>query len=105
MRIKNIYVGNIINTNQNKFVVKKESNGIEANRILEDYNNEYYMDLEDKTMYRSNAVRQNNVVDKASLVPLSDYYYKIGIQKPNSHKNKQIVYEKVKKIKKVWGEL
>lgn len=100
MKIKNLVVADIIDplciTNH------WEDSIILQNRICEKVNikDSNYKDLKTGKIHGTKTKIGITRIDKTSIVPLSDYYYSIGLKKKNSHDNKKEVYQKVKQLKK-----
>ena len=59
-----------------------------------------YVELDSKKVYKSSSNGYEKILN---VIPLSEYFYKIGLKKSNEHENKEEVYRLTKRyqIKKL----
>ncbi|MBE6157771.1 MAG: hypothetical protein E7160_03145 [Firmicutes bacterium] len=98
MKVKNLVVADIIYPTT--ITRTTEMCNVKTNNILKKLDNGLYENVENGKHYRTIHRRGFSRIDEDSIIPLSDYYYKIGLKKKNDHKNKENVYKKVKELKK-----
>ena len=93
MKIKNIYVTEIMFPEQYSMTMEIGTTFFKLCKKSDDV----YKELGTKDFYREhNRIGYVKVVD---AVPLSEYYYPIGLKRRNSHYNKDQVHELVKAAK------
>ena len=94
MKIKNIYVVSWLIPME--YSLTTELGMVELKLCRKE--NENYIDLNSGEIYRShNRIGMSRVV---RAIPLSEYYYSIGIRKNNEYYDKQNVHTLVKEYKK-----
>ena len=104
MRIKNLYVVDVIKpmSLMGSLACQMEDACVSKNHICEKLeldDDVFFVDVEnDKKYYQTCNLGVERV--EYDEIPLSDYFYRIGLKKKNNHHNKQKVYEKVKHLKR-----
>ena len=72
--------------------------GFSTTKICKKINDTTYQNIEDDRIYTMNSIIGCNKIEK--VIPLSDYYYNLGLRKRNNHNNKAEVHSLVKSLKK-----
>lgn len=82
-----------------------EMSFVEGNRICKKIttsNGEiYYVDLENGKKYYLTDEFGSYRVEEGTMVPITDYYNFLGMLKKNNYENKDVVNNKVKKLRKM----
>lgn len=99
MKIKGLYVADIINPTD--LTMTLEFGFVEQAVICRE-SKTGYINIETDRIYSKDHTVMGvcRITSPDKVYPLSDYYFAIGIRKPNKHANKNELHENVKRLRK-----